>query len=171
MDPLRFQVPLDGIFSFRSAEGTTQLVICKFAESAFPSSISLMKILSNTGPSIDPWGHQLPLMSTGTLSHWPLPSGGDYPSLPGYPIDCIFEEMEICFAKVQLECCKFHLSSLQARLLPILMSPVSSLTRLTNRSRNTSLLLGLCTLWPSFMPSRILLDCLNLATVMLQYLM
>lgn len=86
--------------------------------------------------------------------------------------------MEVYFAEVQghiftykPEDRKFHLSSLQARLSPILMSPVSSLTLPTIRSGNACLLLGLCTQKISSMESRTQLHCLVLAMVMSQYLM
>lgn len=49
------QVPLDGIPSFRSVNCTSQLgVICKCAKCALVPSLSLMKILNNTGPNADP---------------------------------------------------------------------------------------------------------------------
>ncbi|KAK4818642.1 hypothetical protein QYF61_016613 [Mycteria americana] len=49
------QVPLDGILSLRRVNGTTQLgVICKLAEGALDSTMSLMKILNSTGPNTDP---------------------------------------------------------------------------------------------------------------------
>ena len=54
------QVHLDGILSFRCVNCTTQLgVICKLAEGALNTTMSLMKILNSTGPNTDLWGTPL----------------------------------------------------------------------------------------------------------------
>jgi len=54
------QVPLDGMLSFWLVNCTAQLgVICKLAEGTLSLTMSLMKILNNSGPSMDPWGTAL----------------------------------------------------------------------------------------------------------------
>lgn len=45
-------------------------------------SISLMKMLNVLVPTWTPEGHLLSLMSTGTWSHWPLPTGCNHPTIP-----------------------------------------------------------------------------------------
>lgn len=60
-------VPLHGIPFFRVSSATLLRV------HSILSSMSLMKILNNAGPSTDPWGILLVMISIRTLSHWPLP--------------------------------------------------------------------------------------------------
>ena len=49
------QVPLDAIPPLRRTYCTTQLgVICRLAEGALDTAMSLTKILNSTGPSTDP---------------------------------------------------------------------------------------------------------------------
>lgn len=75
------QVLLDVIPSFRWVRSTTQLGVCgnSWRVHSIPLSMSLVKILNNTGPR--PEGHHLSLLSIGTLSCRPGPSGCDHTAL------------------------------------------------------------------------------------------
>jgi len=69
------QVPLDGIPSFWHVNCTTQLgVICKLAEGALDLTMSLMKILNSTGPSMDPRDTTCHRRPSGhrAVDHYPL---------------------------------------------------------------------------------------------------
>lgn len=56
----------------RESRGTECSVINKLAEYTLDPTMTLMKIMSSTGPSMDLWGHLLSLISITTPGHWPL---------------------------------------------------------------------------------------------------
>jgi len=65
------QVPPNGILFLRCVDHTPHLgVICKLAEGALDTTMSLTKILHSTGPNIDPWG--IPLVTDLHLGIEPL---------------------------------------------------------------------------------------------------
>ncbi|KAK4829131.1 hypothetical protein QYF61_002210 [Mycteria americana] len=190
------QVPLHGIPSLRRVNHTTQLgVICKLAEEALlivlciPCQVQLQLCLGLPDP-IPTQPGSIPILFPGYLSLLLPPFDQQVLTQPCWSLAFLssfltpgdqelLHSMERVLKGLPALFCSLVPEgsfpggpiSLQPRLPPILMSPISLLALVTNRSGITSPLVGLSITWLkklSSMHSRSLLDCLQLSVLLFQ---
>lgn len=66
--------------SFPAVNQMHHSACCDSKVHSVPLSISLMQIINNVGPNVDPGGTPLIMVSTWTLSHWLQPFACDHPT-------------------------------------------------------------------------------------------